>query len=211
MFKRMLLATVILSFSAASGLAQDVFVTFGNGVSSTGRAEVGDSGQAFVYVANGIPVGNFNFDYFLADSSVIEFTDASILNSPIGLDGAFGIRFDISESPKTVEPNPTSTSGRFFGTSIRGTSRGINPAFADFDAGFDADLDAFLLGTIDFDVVGNGVAEITLGPSGDFTDLGFTSTSLSLGQGTLIVGVPEPTTMGVLALGLVGYVARRRR
>ena len=212
MLRRMILAVVILSVYTASGFAQDIFVTFGNGASNNDTAEVGDTGQAFIYVANGNPLGGFNLDFFIADNSVIEFSDASVFNSPIGLDGAFGTRFDPVEDPKTADPNPTSTFGSLSGSSIRSTSQGINPGFADFDADFDTDLDAFLLGTIDFNVVGEGEAVITLASRGQgFVDLSFNPVFPSLGQGTLVVGVPEPTTMGVLAVGLIGFVARRRR
>ena len=81
------------------------------------------------------------------------------------------------------------------------------------DAGFNMDNQAFLWGQLDFTVVGEGSTDISavagdgMIVNGDsVVDAAFTTATINVGA-----TIPEPTTAGLLACGLVGLVARRRR
>lgn len=86
------------------------------------------------------------------------------------------------------------------------------PIFLDF--GYDADADAFLFGRVGIEVVGEGVTDIQIAVGDGLIVHDNVALTPSFGAGTITgVGdaIPEPTTAGLLAMGLVGLVARRRR
>ena len=89
-----------------------------------------------------------------------------------------------------------------------------------FDPGFDADAGGFLLATLDFDVVGNGTAvfnPVLFGEGFRDTDFIDITDSITFGSAALTVagvdntGIPEPSSALLLAFGVAGYAARRRR
>ena len=73
---------------------------------------------------------------------------------------------------------------------------------------YDTTASAFLIGTIDYEFLGDGIA--TLQHSGIVVNQGY-DISGELGFNALTFSsVPEPTTMGIFSLGLF-FLAKRRR
>ena len=233
MLKRILLAAVVLSCCSANGFAQQVFVSFEQGadVSATSTADVSElTGSAFIYSAQNLGIQAFDLTFSTTDVDVIQFTGGEIFNSEISLNGedVFGVRWN---DPQTETIN--TALGNLLAIAVSGngdtTVQGINPQLASFDRGFDVEainpedgngIGSFLLARFDYDIVGEGTAEITLGVGeNEFLELGNLDVTFlpTLGNGTLTVTntppavVPEPSAAGILALGLVGFVARRRR
>ena len=216
MLKRLLFSVVVLSFCTTSAFAQDltedVFVTFGQGAAASSSATFGQddtSGTAFVFSQNGFDFGAFDLTFSTSDASVINFSGAEVFNPAfIGNN-----RFDGDQVAET-----TDVTGNLLGVAV--TALGVSTNFTMLDPEFDGDVGAngaFRIAQIDFDIVGGGDADITLavGPNAFFSsatpDVLLTPT---LGAGSLTVeaaAIPEPSTAGILALGLVGFVARRRR
>ena len=212
MFKRILLAAVVLSLCSTNGYAQQVFTTFGQGsnAASTGTVNASSgTGSFFIYSAGDYQFDAFDLEFSVADNSVIEFTNAELFNSTIsagpGLD--LGVRFN-----ENVLSETTANSGRLVGISI--TEQGINPAGASFDEDFDAlvanpdgsSVGSFLLAQVDYDIVGSGTVDINL-ELGELEFFSFSTPTVliqpTLGSGTLTVAstqvtsVPEPSTMGI--------------
>jgi hypothetical protein len=102
------------------------------------------------------------------------------------------------------------------GTGIRAQNAG--PTF--FDAGYE-DGNGFYLGSFTFIATGGGTTSFTAAPWDDPSTMGGTEgaivnaggeVALNYGSASFTVNaIPEPTTAGLLAMGLVGLVSRRRR
>ena len=95
-----------------------------------------------------------------------------------------------------------------------GIINGNDGSGAFLDLGFDQGADAFLFAEVTYNLVGDGSTSIdTVAGSigivhdGATVNPAFGAANFSVGTS----GVPEPTSAGLLALGLVGLVARRRR
>ena len=213
MLKTILLAATVLGFCSTSLLAQteQVFVTFGEGanVSSTATFDINDgSGSAFIFSDADLDITAFDLDFFTTANDVIEFTGAEVFN-PINTLGQ--PRFEDDSIIQVVE----AFDGRFLALAI--SASGVNPGLgaAGLDPGFDAEANAFRIARIDFDIVGIGTADITLSLGINEFFSRETPNELfqpTFGNGSLTVtSVPEPSTTGLLALGLVGFVTRRGR
>ena len=195
--------------SCSTGVfAQDLFLNFGDGTTSSQDISEG-SGTVGIYARNGFDFSAAEFTFTSSDTSVASFTGGTGENPGIGPGGSFGVRFDVDPTVETTSAD--GSTGRFIGVGILGL--GVNSGFAAFDPTFDAELDAFLLGTVDFDLAGVGEVQFGLEPSGNgvlsggvLVDPAFAGASL-----TVTTAVPEPSSAILLALGFAGFAARRRR
>ena len=208
MLKRFLFAIAALAFCSTGAFAQDIFLNFGGGAVSTELIADGTTGEVNIYARNGFDFSAAEFTFTSGDTAVAAFTGGTGLNPSIGPGGAFGQRFDVD--PIIESTSADGSTGRFIGVGILGV--GINSGFADFDPTFDAGLDAFLLGTVEFDIVGGGEVDFGLEASGNgvLAD-GVLVDPVFGGSVTLINAIPEPSSAILLALGFAGYAARRRR
>ena len=207
MLKRFLFAIAALAFCSTGAFAQDIFLNFGGGAVSTELIADGTSttGEVNIYARNGFDFQAAEFSFTSGDTAVAAFTGGTGLNPAVG---PFGDRFDVDPTVETTSAD--GSTGRFIGVGILGL--GVSSAFADFDPTFDAGLDAFLLGTVEFDIVGGGEVEFGLEASGNgvLAD-GVLVDPVFGGPVTLINAIPEPSSAILLALGFAGYAARRRR
>ena len=208
MLKRFLFAVAAMAVCSTGVFAQDLFLNFGDGTTSTQELSEG-SGTVGIYARNGFDFSAAEFTFTSSDTSVASFTGGTGENPGIGPGGSFGVRFDVDPTVETTSAD--GSTGRFIGVGILGL--GVNSGFAAFDPTFDAELDAFLLGTVDFDLAGVGEVQFGLEPSGNgvlsggvLVDPAFAGASL-----TVTTAVPEPSSAILLALGFAGFAARRRR
>lgn len=228
----LVLAIVAMSFSSALADHSDFFFSFSEGGvngNQTMDFATGDTGSLFVYWSTNGPadsdlsVGAF-IDVFTDTAGVIQFTSAetfdyqiTVAGTPIGnrlLDangggGAVGAAGSVSADFIDEMRAFTVTGGP-------GILESNNGSGAFLDSGYDASNDAFNWGRIDFTVVGaSGTSTNVTGAAGDgmivngasVVDAAFSTATINVG-GDII---PEPTTAGLLAIGLAGLVARRRR
>ena len=207
MLKRFLFAIAALALCSTGAFAQDLFLNFGGGAVSTELIADGTSttGEVNIYARNGFDFQAAEFTFTSGDTAVAAFTGGTGLNPAVG---PFGDRFDVDPTVETTSAD--GSTGRFIGVGILGL--GVSSAFADFDPTFDAGLDAFLLGTVEFDIVGGGEVDFGLEASGNgvLAD-GVLVDPVFGGSVTLINAIPEPSSAILLALGFAGYAARRRR
>ena len=205
MLKRFLFAIAALAFCSTGAFAQDIFLNFGGGAVSTELIADGTTGEVNIYARNGFDFQAAEFSFTSGDTAVAAFTGGTGLNPAVG---PFGDRFDVDPTVETTSAD--GSSGRFIGVGILGL--GVASAFSAFDPTFDAELDAFLLGTVDFDLAGVGEVEFDLVPSGNGVLSGGVLVDPAFGGATLTVtGIPEPSSAILLALGFAGFAARRRR
>ena len=212
MLKRFLFVIAALAFCSTGAFAQDLFLNFGGGAVSTELIADGTSttGEVNIYARNGFNFSAAEFTFTSGDTAVAAITGGTGENPDIGPGGAFGVRFDVDPTVETTSAD--GSTGRFIGVGILGL--GVSSGFADFDPTFDAGLDAFLLGTVEFDLVGAGVVDFGLEASGNgVLSGGVLVDPVFVGPVTVnnLTAVPEPSSAILLALGFAGYAARRRR
>ena len=208
MLKRFLFAIAALAFCSTGAFAQDIFLNFGGGAVSTELIADGTTGEVNIYARNGFDFQAAEFSFTSGDTAVAAITGGTGLNPGIGPGGAFGNRFDVD--PIIESTSADGSTGRFIGVGILGV--GINSGFADFDPTFDAGLDAFLLGTVEFDIVGGGEVDFGLEASGNgILAGGVLVDPVFGGPVTVVNAIPEPSSAILLALGFAGFAARRRR
>ena len=207
MLKRFLFVIAALAFCSTGAFAQDLFLNFGGGAVSTELIADGTSttGEVNIYARNGFDFQAAEFSFTSGDTAVAAFTGGTGLNPAVG---PFGDRFDVDPTVETTSAD--GSTGRFIGVGILGL--GVSSAFSAFDPTFDAGLDAFLLGTVEFDIVGGGEVEFGLEASGNgVLSGGVLVDPVFGGSVTLINAIPEPSSAILLALGFAGFAARRRR
>ena len=165
-------------------------------------------------------VGAF-IDVFSSAAGVIEFTAAETFDYWVSVGGSpIGNRLaDANGGGGSFGPADSVTAdfidemSAFTVTGGPGILEANNGTGAFLDEGYDASNDGFNWGRIDFNVIGNGTTDITgaagdgqIVNGGDVVPAVFTTATVTVGN-----PVPEPTTAGLLAVGLAGLVARRRR
>ncbi len=131
---------------------------------TTVDADTTDTGSVFIFADAASDFNYLDVDFTNSDSSVISFTGGTTFNA----DGKF-FQFDVTD-PNNRFAGLTATDGRLFGVSV--LSDGIDPANSDTDADFRTGADGFLLAQLDFDIVGEGTANLDfiLGGLGVFND-----------------------------------------
>ena len=211
MLKRFLFAIAALALCSTGAFAQDIFLNFGGGAVSTeliADGIPGITGEVNIYARNGFNFQAAEFTFTSGDTALAAITGGTGENPDIGPGGAFGVRFDVD--PTVESTSADGSTGRFIGVGILGL--GVGSAFSAFDPTFDAGLNAFLLGTVEFDIVGGGEVEFGLEASGNgvLADSALVDPVFG-GPVTLINAIPEPSSAILLALGFAGYAARRRR
>lgn len=217
------LVLAIVTMSASSVFAQNFFwstVGFENGavngnfVINTNFAPA--TGDVYLYYSpNGqnITVG-FDLDFSWTDDDVVAFTAAETFEADItlGVDGPdLNDRWGAQFGPAgEVTPNAVSTFAAINivdGTGIQvGNIPGVLENGIDFvDTLYDTTAEAFLIGSISYEILDPGITSLRVsGLVVDNADIGASFSSLEF-------FAPEPSSAGILALGLVGFVARRRR
>ena len=226
---------VLLAFFASPKwvVAQDLFLSFGQGadVSLTNETQLlsDNSGSAFLYARNGFDVLALDLVVSSSDDGVLELTSGTLLNSNVG-SGA--TRF-LSAGASLVTDGTLELLAISVGDVplFPNASLGVRSALSGTDEGFDPVANAFLLGEINYNIVGEGVAslEISIGsngllvpetpgpivinPGGDLPGVLAVEEDVALGAATLTVvtAVPEPSAVGLLAFGFVGILVRRKR
>ena len=211
MLKRFLFAIAALAFCSGSAFAQDLFLNFGGGTTTTEFVQnlSEQTGEVNIYARNGFDFQAAEFSFTSGDTAVAAITGGTGLNPAVG---PFGDRFDVD--PTVESTSADGSTGRFIGVGILGL--GVSSAFSAFDPTFDAGLDAFLLGTVEFDIVGVGEVDFGLEASGNGILAGGALVDPVFGGPvTLTFGaigaIPEPSSAILLALGFAGFAARRRR
>ena len=226
--KQTVLAAMLIGLIAcgqASAGITDVYMSYsdfgdGNAIDNTANSSlsINDTGSLFIWVDENFSIDTGAFlDVTNDNTSVAEFTNATVF------------QYDITVGGTTVNTrwqNSAIDSGdltagfidemRGFrvneGTGILPSQATGNSAF--LDEGHDPSSNGFLFAQIDFVVVGEGTANFSLAVGdGLIVDNGVELTPDFAGASLTVAGtaIPEPTTAGLLALGVCGIVARRRR
>lgn len=235
--RKFALVMALVAISSSSVFAQTDFFwsTFNLNEGATNddvKVELnnGDTGSLFLYYStNGPADSNLSVGAFLdvatSAAGVIQFTRAETFDFNISVSGTpidkrwlddMGGGGSAGETG-TVTDDLIDEWNAFTVTGGQGILETNNGSGAFLDEGYDAGADAFLFGVIDFTVIGNDGDSVDLLTSagdgmivngGSVVDASFGLATINVGGGGVI---PEPTTAGLLAIGLVGVVARRRR
>ena len=214
--KRFLFAVAAVVCCSSSIFAQDIFFAFGSGAASTDSQSLdvttdGTTGQVNIFSRTGLALDGIQFG-FEVNTDVVELTGGSAFDETFNVIG--GTRYN-APPLLVVEAG----GGNYGGVNL--TENGLGTSVGElFDPGFDADAGGFLLATLDFDVVGNGTAlfnPVLFGEGFRDTDFIDITDDITFGTAALTVtgvastGVPEPSSALLLAFGVAGYAARRRR
>ena len=229
--KNFSLVLAIMAMSVSSVSAQNFFwstLDFGQGAVNgdlTIDAEVGDTGTVFLYyndngqsITEGIDL-NFGWDVTgVAGFTAAETFEADILLGDNGPDlddrwgDAFGPAGDVTQD--TVSGFITVNVVNGTGIQVENIPGNLNGQGFDFiDTLYDQSASAFQVGSFSYEALANGTASITDNEISGLVVDGGADIGAAFNSVTVNVGaaIPEPTSAGILACGLFGLVARRRR
>lgn len=222
------LAVAALLACPAMVNANDIFVSFsafgdGDAISNTNAEfDALGSGTAYIWVADTFQIDTGAFlDIFNSNTGVIELTGAEVFNP--------GVFVGATQVDTRFQPDGgtgISTGGQgisaglideVFGFSVN-EGTGILPSQTTGstfeDAGHDPLSNAFLFASVDFNIVGDGNAEISLGIGDGLIVDGGVELTPRFSAATISVAtdaIPEPTSAALLAVGMVALVSRRKR
>ena len=227
---RLSLATFILAMGVNSIWAQgDFFFTFQKGESNSDQEaffQLGDSGSLWIYWSTNGPadsdlnVGAF-IDIFTSESGIIEFTAAETFDFELTVGNqTVGNRLldengqgGLIGPPLDLAANFIDELAAFTVTGGPGILEANNGSGVFLDNGYDAENDGFLWGRVDFDVIALGMTEVTgaagegmIVHNGQTVPAAFTTATIRVPA-----FVPEPTSGGLIAIGMFGLFACRRR
>ena len=217
--KAFIAAVVLVASSPAFVSAQDFFFSFDefSRVPTASVASGTATGSVFIFSDENLDFNQLDLDFTNNNSTVVSFTGATTFNSDRA-DGTDRFTAFAAEDPNVPGGPITATDGRLFAVTIPlrpgpladpANRPGVN------DPDFRAGANGFLLARVDYDIIGDGIAnfDFILGDLGVVDDgVGPVDVDFTGGQGTLTVGVvPEPSSAVLLILGAARVVARRRR
>ena len=206
----LVLAIMAMSVGSAHGQVGDLFFSFESGGATVdnprGAFNPGDTGSVFVYYIGTSDLDSgATFELSTDAGGVINFTGGEVFNNPAGADGLprwSTVDATLSDDLQVVE-------GAFINLPPLTPNVGVDVDNPTLDADFDPATNSFGIARADFEVVGEGLTNISI--SGQFVSSG-AALDLTLGSITIdSAAIPEPTSAGLLAVVAAGLIGRRRR
>jgi hypothetical protein len=207
---KFLVAIAVLAVSPAFVCSQDLFVLFDQGAdasNATTATTADESGSAYIYSSFGFDYDAIILDFSSSDSSVFQVTGGELFNPTFTIEGFIGCaRFTPGTDVRRRPPlNNFGLVAISLGAGLVDLTNasdiqntfGIRSSLVMYDPGFDPSVGpngAFLLARVDFDIVGEGTANLELGlPWDDLSValIGQADTTYvfpTLGAATLTVG-----------------------
>ena len=216
MLKRFLLAVATVACCSSSIFAQDIFLSFdADALTTSTTLSAPGSSTAFLFSREGFVHRGIDLVISGSDGAVAQFTGGEIFLTgevpapPFDVLGP-AARFD-GQTTEVTDTQIDVIAGAVTTVGVDGGSL-FDPAVAGVGV---------LLGQFEFDAIGGGTSTFSLdfdpdnAPFGVIDANGGIQDTTSLGSGITVTvegaAIPEPTSTGLLAMGLIGLVARRRR
>ena len=216
MLKRFLLAVATVACCSSSIFAQDIFLSFdADALTTSTTLSAPGSSTAFLFSREGFVHRGIDLVISGSDGAVAQFTGGEIFLTgevpapPFDVLGP-AARFD-GQTTEVTDTQIDVIAGAVTTVGVDGGSL-FDPAVAGVGV---------LLGQFEFDAIGGGTSTFSLdfdpdnAPFGVIDASGGIQDTTSLGSGITVTvegaAIPEPTSTGLLAMGLIGLVARRRR
>ncbi|MEM9411888.1 MAG: PEP-CTERM sorting domain-containing protein [Planctomycetota bacterium] len=225
------LVLAVLAMSVSNASAQDFFWSLSNlgGGATQGDLDVnltdaglniGDQATVFLYYnsTNSELDTGAGLDLTFSNNDVLDFVSAETFEFDVVLAGNTGVdlgdRWGDSFGPAgDVQANSITGLNAFTVVNGDGIVQENDGTDTFLDTGYDGNNN-WLFGSVTVEIIGEGTTDVLIseGAIGIVND--GAPVAATFGGGTFTVGgaaIPEPTTAGVLAMGLIGLVARRRR